>query len=333
MNRLRPVILAQSGSTNEARSIKVQKREYHEVIVKRWRHTVRAVSVCLVCAAFLARADDGFSSGLVTVPVHVTGTHDAPLSGLTIQDFHLFEDGVEQKILSVSEHAPVSVALVVDASGSIAHRWHVFQEAIKTFLSTTGTGDELALITVSDKPHLATPLTVDAARIFREVTATRPLGRTALWDGIAMALDRMKSARNPAKALVVFTDGGENCSELSYREIRRRLLASDTELVIADWSGYQGGHLETPDSVEDLLQFLAGETGGQMWRGFTARDLLESAQVVGAELHSQYLLSYSPLNHAADKKYRHIKLQLTVPAERGKLKAAWRHGYYALTAR
>ena len=56
-------------------------------------------------------------------------------------------------------------------------------------------------------------------------------------------------------------------------------------------------------------------------------------QAVGAELHSQYLLSYSPVNHAADEKYRHIQLQLSVPTEKGKLKAAYRHGYYVITAR
>src|SRR5712692_11368215 len=60
---------------------------------------------------------------VVLIPVTVNDPLDRPIAGLKKDDFHLFEDNVEQKIVYLSaEDAPASVGLIFDASGSMRHK-------------------------------------------------------------------------------------------------------------------------------------------------------------------------------------------------------------------
>ena len=116
-------------------------------------------------------------STLVLVPVSVTDPSNRYVLGLAKEDFHLFEDDVEQKVTHFSnEDAPLSIGLLVDTSGSMGAKLDTSRRAVSEFLKTLNTADEAFLVEFSDQAQLAVPLTNDARRD-REQHDLRHFGR------------------------------------------------------------------------------------------------------------------------------------------------------------
>jgi VWFA-related protein len=131
-------------------------------------------------------------------------------------------------------------------------------------------------------------------------------------------MNHMKSARNPRKALLILSDGNDNNSRFSESEIRSRVMEADVRIYTITLS-YRSR----------LLQRLADRTGGSVLIAQDMNELPEVVQRLSAEIRSQYLLGYTPLNDARDGKYRKLKVELLQPAGAPPLRAAWRRGYYA----
>ncbi len=135
------------------------------------------------------------------------------VTGLEQDSFKVFEDKLEQKIVSFgSEDAPLSIGIVFDTSGSMGPKLDKSRQAVSEFFKTANPEDEAFLVVFNDKPELVTPLTHNLEEIQTRLTFTQSKGRTALLDGILLALHTMKKAHNPRKALVVISDGGDNSS-------------------------------------------------------------------------------------------------------------------------
>ncbi len=251
----------------------------------------------------------------VLVPVTVTDERDRPVEGLRKSDFQLFEDNVRQEILSVSiEDAPASVGLILDSSGSMGNKVNASAEAIDEFFKTSVAGDEFLLVRFSDKPHLVTGFTADFAEISGWVHATRAAGWTALNDALYMGIQKMKAARNPRKVILVLSDGGDNNSRYSSREIRE--LARESGVDIYAISLYQGSR---------LLESVSDETGGRLIQVHHLSELPDAVERLSRVIRSQYVLNYYSTNSQNDGKYRRLRVELNQPA----LHLSWRHGYYA----
>jgi Ca-activated chloride channel homolog len=267
-------------------------------------------------------------SALVEIPVHVTNDLGATVAGLAKDDFELWEDGVPQTVTHFSmEDAPASVGLVYDCSGSMHDKIRKAAEAAQTFFRTANPGDEFFLVEFSDWPKLVTPFTTDAGDIWAHIQRTNPFGRTALLDAIQLSLKQMKKAVNPRKALVVLSDGGDNESRHSRREVEMALVESDVQL-------YAMGIYSTGDSRKlsseerngpKLLEELSDRTGGRMLTVSNAEDLPSISERISRDLRTQYVLGYSPANLLRDGKYHRI----TVKVNRADLHVYSRPGYYA----
>ena len=158
-------------------------------------------------------ADIRIDSSLVLIPVHVTTPGGESVTTLDRNSFQLFEDGVEQKITLFSkDDAPLSVGLVFDASGSMQNKIRKSSEAAATFFKTANADDEFFLVEFNDRPKLTVPFTPDADEIYQHIAHAKAFGRTSLLDAIHLAALQMKHAHNPRKALVIFSDGGDNRS-------------------------------------------------------------------------------------------------------------------------
>jgi len=152
-------------------------------------------------------------STLVLVPVSVTDPSNRYVLGLEKDDFTLFEDGVEQKVTHfASEDAPLSIGLLVDTSGSMGAKLDTSRRAVQEFLKTLNAADEAFLVEFSDEAQLSVPLTRDPASIESAMDSASSGGLTALLDAVHMGLQEMKRARNPRKALLIISDGGDNNS-------------------------------------------------------------------------------------------------------------------------
>jgi len=303
---------------------------------------VTAVAVLAVLFFFLvpcpARAGDmpvdriRVDSSLVLIPVHVTTAVGATVTDLSEDDFRVYEDNVEQRVTTFSlEDAPVSVGILFDASGSMRGRLHEAAEAVHAFLGTSNAADEFFLIEFSEKAKLMVPFTPDPEEIFSEVRRTRAFGRTSLLDAIHLSLAELKASRNPRKAIVILSDGGDNRSRLSQIQVRNDVLESDAQLYAIGIFSQDDPRKLTPEERggPKLLDALANSSGGRL---YAVNDLDELAAVgarIGNELRTQYVIGYSSTNPARDGKYRHVTVKLSAESRPAELRTSYRHGYYA----
>jgi VWFA-related protein len=287
-------------------------------------------------------------STLVLVPVSVTDPSSRYVLGLAKEDFRVFEDDVEQKVTHFSnEDAPLSIGLLVDTSGSMGAKLDTSRRAVAEFLKTLNAADEAFLVQFSDQSQLAVPLTSDAGAIESSMTSATSGGLTALLDAVNMGLQEMKRARNPRKALLIISDGGDNNSRFTSSQIANLVREADVQIYamgvfeptlsfglgsigLGPTGTGGGGKLGTAElDGPRLLAAIADQTGGRALAASNLRDLPGIAGRIGIELRNQYVLAYSPQNSSRDGKYRKIEVKVQQPKALPALKARWRLGYCA----
>jgi VWFA-related protein len=265
---------------------------------------------------------------LVLIPVSVTGPGNRPVTGLASHQFRVFEGKTEQKVVCLStDDAPVSVGIVFDASGSMTGKLPKAREAVRVFLQSANPDDEFSLVTFSSTAEVAVPFTSNAGDISARLLFADSGGKTALLDAISLALRYMKNARNARRALLVISDGGDNDSRYSGREMRTLLQEADVAVyAIGIYARGVPALPEEESSGPKLLADLAEQSGGRHFAVNSANELPGVAAKIGLELRSRYVLAYSPEGGAADGKYRRVQVKLVEPRD---LHLSWRPGYYA----
>ncbi len=279
-------------------------------------------------ASFNLRVD----TTLVLIPVAVTDSLNRFVLGLQKEDFQLLEDGVAQTVAHFSgEDAPLSVGLVFDESGSMDYKLRTSQLAVAQFLKTMNADDEAFLVEFSDSAKLSVGFTARTEEIQNALKKTQPGGLTAMLDGINLALDEMKKAKNSRKAIVIVSDGGDNHSQYTTAQIESLVREADVQI-------YAMGVFETglslglpPEQISGpkLLSEIAAQTGGRAFSAALTGDLPSVAARIAVELRNQYVLGYYPKDQARDGKYRKVEVKLAQPHGVSPLKAHWRLGYYA----
>jgi VWFA-related protein len=281
-------------------------------------------------AARAAAATIRVDADLVLIPVSVTDNHDRQVPGLTRDQFLLFDDQVEQAITHfASVDAPISVAIVFDASGSMGSKLMKSREAVAAILPLANPDDEFALIQFNERVQRLVGFTTRTDAILGGLALTQAKGRTALLDAIYFAVDTMKQARNARKAIVILSDGGDNCSRYTLADTLGMVREADVQI----YSIAAGIDIGSPAAYEEiagsgLLQAIAEMTGGRMFLARRADDLRGIAARIGVMLRNQYMLGYSPSNLAADGRYHRV--QVKVRGIEG-ARLSWRSGYRAPT--
>ena len=165
---------------------------------------------------------------LVQINVTVTDPLNRFVTGLEKEHFRLFEDKIEQKIRDFSsEDAPLSIGLVFDTSGSMGPKLQKSRQAAVQFFKTANPEDEFFLVEFNDRPELVVPFTPDTEDIQNRLEFAQSKGKTALLDGVYMAMNQMKKARNPRKAILIISDGGDNNSRYTESEIKNAVREAD----------------------------------------------------------------------------------------------------------
>ena len=269
---------------------------------------------------------------LVLIPVTVTDKSNRFVLGLQQQDFHLFEDGVEQSIAHFSaEDAPLSLGVVFDISGSMDDKLRISRQAAMQFLKTMNPEDEAFLVAFSDQAKVVSPFTGDAGQLQNKLILLQPGGLTALLDATEMAMREMKNAKNPRKAILVISDGGDNHSQYTSAQIQSLVREADVQLYamgVFEPSIFLGMSKEEISGPR-LLAEIAEQTGGRVFAATDPNDLPSVATRIGIELRNQYVLAYAPKREERDGKYRTVEVKVTEPAGVPPLKLHWRLGYYA----
>lgn len=269
---------------------------------------------------------------LVLVPVSVCDPNNRPVTGLERDHFKVFDNKVEQTVTHFAmDDEPLAVGLVFDTSGSMGNKLRKSRMAASAFFKTANPEDEFFLVEFNDTPKLVVPLTSDAEEIQNQLTFTQSRGRTALLDAMMLAMHEMRRSSKSRKALLIISDGGDNCSRYTESELRNLVRESDILIyAIGIFEGY-GVRARTPEELAGpgLLNELSEQTGGRQFPVDDLAELPDIAAKIGIELRNRYVLGYSPTDQQRDGRYHRVQVKVVPPHGLPPLHAYWRLGYYA----
>jgi len=269
---------------------------------------------------------------MALVNVTVTDPYNRLVTGLEPDNFRVFEDNVEQEVLTFSsEDVPISIGVVFDFSGSMANKVAKAREAAVQFFKTANPQDEFFLVSFNERAELTSSFTNSIEDLQSRLMLTAPRGRTALLDAIYLGLSQMRGAHNAKRALLILSDGGDNHSRYNESDIKRLVKEADTQLYaigIFDPLGYRN---RTPEELNgpSLLGEVTEMTGGRVFAVERLEDLPDIASKIGMELRNQYVLGYRPSNKVHDARWRKIKIKLRAPRGLPPLNVYSKTGYYA----
>lgn len=290
--------------------------------------TIAAVLLSVgICAA--QTPDIRVDVELVLVPVTVTDRKGHIVSGLDQSRFRVFEEGVPQPIVAFStEELPASIGMVLDVSGSMKPKMATARSLVSALLKVTDNRDEALFLKCADRPGMQAELTRNIGSFENLLRAATPGGWTALVDSIYMTLDHMKPARNSRKVIVVVSDGVDNHSRHTRRELLSRAIESEAQIFTVGTRDLPGTRkpIELQEDNQGLafLDDLAHATGGVYFQVDSADSIPAVAERIALALHHQYLIGYRP-TEVSRKGLRRIQVKLDVPDTR--LYA--RNAYYA----
>ena len=148
-----------------------------------------------------------------------------------------------------------------------------------------------------------------------------------------LAMDQMKHAKHSRKAILIISDGGDNCSRFSMGEVKNRVREGDAQVYsigIVEPFGTRG---RSPEEMSGpaLLDDVAHQSGGRFFEIDNLNELPDVATKIGAALRNQYMLGFAPAMPKRDGKYHKIVVKLAAPKGLPPLRASFRSGYYAPT--
>jgi VWFA-related protein len=265
---------------------------------------------------------------LAVFNVTVLDSDHRPVTGLTSDNFHIYEDGREQKIkIFQAEDTPATLGLVIDNSGSMANKRRDVVNAALAFINASQRDDEMFIVDFNRRAWLglpaSMPFTNNVSELRATLTETRTEGTTALYDALELSLNHLKEGTHQRKALVLLSDGGDNASLLKLEEVLRMAQQSSATIYcIGIYDPF------AKDKNPGVLKKIAKVTGGESYFPTNSSDLQEIWRRVAGSIRAQYTIAYVSSNAVHDGSYRNVKI--TANGKRSKsLDVRSRPGYFA----
>jgi Ca-activated chloride channel family protein len=284
---------------------------------------------------------------LVTVPTIATDPGGKYIPDLRKSDFHVYEDGREQRIdrlMGLAE--PFSVALMLDSSSSTRFKNEEIQNAALAFVRALRPQDRLMIVSLGSRIYLDSELTGDRNQLTRAIFFPRVEGITRLYDAVDLMLTERLNRISGRKAIIIFTDGVDTGSRLvSAADSLAGIQESEVLVYVIQyntakenrrqlpWNARPGA---APEGVFDnreiyaratqYLQDLSDGTGGRLYRAETVTHLDDAFTNIAEELRHQYTLSYYSSNPKRDGSYRHIRVSVDMPGVTIRARTGYRAG-------
>ncbi len=198
---------------------------------------------------------------------------------------------------------------------------------IRRLVSLRRSGDDFALFTFSDaEVRVVSKFSPNPAVLLRELERLVPEGKTALYDAVIQLSNELLSGANAKRAILLFSDGVDNASEMSAGDVQRVVQNQSVPVYALGMKNAFYTQLNEGDRKElslSTLDLLAEASGGRMFLVSGDEDLRPLAETIGGELRRQYVLGFEPSGEG-DVKYRAIMVTATGGGTRV-IRA--RHGY------
>jgi VWFA-related protein len=275
-----------------------------------------------------------FRSGidLVNFGVTVVDRHGKLVTTLGPRDFAIIEEGKQQRLqyfargLERQDVMPdLHLGLLFDTSGSMLEDLSMARSAAIKFLNTLPEAEDMTLVDFDTEVRVARFTQRDFAHLVERIRTRKPDGWTALYDALGVYLDGA-AADNGRKILVLYTDGGDTRSSISFRDALDLVKTSDVTIYAIGFLEHQSTRARTEQRMR--LQQIAEVTGGQAFFPMSIKQLDEMYEKVLTEIKAQYTLGYVSTDPRADGAWRNVEIRLTRPDLKG-MRVRTRKGYFA----
>ncbi|WP_031500991.1 VWA domain-containing protein [Bryobacter aggregatus] len=270
---------------------------------------------------------------VVLLDTLVSRQNDIPVPELKASNFKVFVDAKEVALVHFSpQDSTVALAFLVDASGSMRPLRRITAIAAQSLFNLNKSGDEVSLIAFSDRPQVLLgpiPQEVKDATMLRDALLQRVAweGRTSLYDAMMIGLNGLQSAHASRRALVVFSDGGDNQSVATKQQVQDAVRSQSVTVYAVALIDP-----ESRDLDENFLRQISAESGGRYFR-VTEPSTLESIQsVIAADIRGRYVLGIAGLPREPSHSARH-RIRIECRDNQGnRLKTLARTTYYSREA-
>jgi Ca-activated chloride channel family protein len=245
------------------------------------------------------------SVDVVSVTAIARDDRGRPVKDLGRDDFEIYEQGQLRRLTDfrVSDQGPVSLAILMDASGSmrVGAQLDAGRRAVEHILSwVQPAADEVSLFSFDRELRQEVPFTKDLEAVRSGLYKVEALGLTSLYDAIGRTARTLADRPSPRRAVIVITDGLDTSSALSAGEVSGLASAIDVPVyVIAVLSplDHPGTEFAVPSAatspVATQLANLAYWTGGTLMMSSTPAHASQAARAIVTELRHQYLLAFA----------------------------------------
>jgi Ca-activated chloride channel family protein len=266
------------------------------------------------------------ASQLVVLNVGVQDHHGTNIKGLTAEDFKIMEDGHPRTIKQfAAEDRPVTLGIVVDASGSMRPKQTQVVTAALAFVRASNPKDETFVVNFNDRAREglppAVPFSNNPQQLRTALLGPKPEGRTALYDALTLAAEHLAKGKWENKVLLLISDGGDNNSTHNFAETMNTLqMSGATVYSIA---------LFDPDEREHnvgLLHRLSKMSGGEAFEPMDISEIQPLCLRIADDIRASYTLAYTPPQPDQHTTPRKIRVEVRAPAA-GKLTARTRTSY------
>ncbi len=300
------------------------------------------VAGCLVAALGAAAVAQGRQGGgaairagvdLVSLNITVMDSMNRYVIDLDQGDFSVFEDGVKQDLTFFNRRQqPIALSLLLDSSASMEDKLQTLQVAAANFVKRLKASDIAQVIDFDSRVQIRQAFTASQPELETAINQISSGGSTSLHNAIYIALKELAKVRAATdedirrQALIVFSDGEDTSSLVSFEEVLDLAKRSETAIYTI---ALRGNDTQTRGfrEAEFIMRQLAQETGGRSFFPEKIEDLNGVYSQIADELASQYTLGYNPKNARRDGAFRRIVVQTT----RASTTPRTKKGYYAPT--
>lgn len=270
---------------------------------------------------------------IVSLNVTVVDGANHYVTDLDQPDFSVFEDGAKQEITFFTRRQQsIALSLLLDSSASMEDKLPTLQTAATNFVKRLKPNDLAQIIDFDSRVSIRQAFTSDQAQLASAILQTVSGGSTSLHNAIYVSLKELGKikAQNDEdvrrQALIVFSDGEDTSSLVSFEEVLDLAKRSETSIYTIALRGNDSSTRGFREA-EFVMRQLAQETGGRAFFPAKIEDLNGVYAQIADELASQYTVGYSSKNSRADGAFRRIVVQVARP----NVTARTKRGYYAPT--
>jgi Ca-activated chloride channel homolog len=283
-----------------------------------------ALSLCAQEADHTFRAD----TRLVVLHASVAEKSGKLLTGLKKEAFKVYENGVEQQVKEFKrEDVPVSLAVVVDNSGSMRDKRKKVESAALAMVKASNPRDEITVVNFNDEAFQDTTFTNDPKKLEEALTRLDSRGGTAMRDAISGTIDYVRSkGKHMKKVMIIITDGADTASSANMTLEKLVAKAHQSEVLLYFVGILNEEEKREAKKAQRAIEQLAAASGGSAVFPKELAEVEKAALDIAHEIRNQYIITYTPANQLLDGSFRTIRIAVNAP---GRPVARTRSGYYA----